>query len=150
MKKEGHSLRWMSVEGRGDGVLCGLGLDRQTIHSSSWNTRSLFSLGFPSLNNRAWVKTVWCKYCSTYAIKQESNRPLYPKTLGQEQNDFPSPSTQFRSSHGIISHGNYYISNLQHKNSPEYAIRTNAFLDRCIPLQLKQPFDMKRVIQPSL
>lgn len=69
---------------------------------------------FLSLNNLGWLETVWCKYGTTHAIKQESNRLLYPKTLGWEQNDFPSPSTQFSSSHGIISHGNYYISSVKH------------------------------------
>lgn len=67
---------------------------------------------FPSLNSLGWLETVWCKYCSTRAIKKESNRLLYPKTLGWEQNDFLSASTQFRSSHGIISHSNYYISRI--------------------------------------
>lgn len=32
------------------------------------------------------------------------------------------------------------------KNSPEYAIRTCAFLDTCITLQSKQPFDINRLI----
>lgn len=67
---------------------------------------------FQSLNNLGWLETVWCTYSSTRAIKQESNRLLYLKTLGWEQIDFPSPSTQFGSSCGIISHSNYYISSL--------------------------------------
>lgn len=32
------------------------------------------------------------------------------------------------------------------KNSPEYAIRANAFLDRHITFQLRQPFNIKRQI----
>ena len=33
---------------------------------------------FPSMSNLGWLETVWCKYCSTHAIKQEPNRLLYP------------------------------------------------------------------------